>query len=83
MPTVLNLWELSKRELTYFNLIYSFIHNMCSITIQFESWVQIDTCRQVQKDKESLVTALYLLTKLHISYTLYNLNKKLTHHNSS
>ena len=41
------------------NLIYSFIHNMYSITIQFESWVQIDTWRQVQQDKKSLVTALY------------------------
>ena len=27
--------------------IYSFIHNMYSITIQFESWIQIDTWRQV------------------------------------
>ena len=32
------------------HLIYSFIHNMYSITIQFESCVQIDTWGQVQQD---------------------------------
>ena len=37
---------------------------MYSITIQFESWVQIDTWRQVQQDEESLVTALYYNTSL-------------------
>ena len=41
------------------NLIYSFIHNMYTITIQFERWVQIDTWREVQQDEESLVTALF------------------------
>ena len=31
---------------------------MYPITIQFKSWVQIDTWRQVQQDEESLVTAM-------------------------
>ena len=44
--------------------MYSFIRNMYTITIQFKSWVQIDTWRKAQQDEVSLVTALYWNTSL-------------------